>query len=148
MPRIYMRNDRIALKKTFDAWKNGQSIRMAAGSSSAATMTLMDAIRCSRITNGEIIETSFKNRMVLTQEMKKLLADCLRNISKMFYGLTPTQTKSFAFQYAKANNVKYPSTWDKNEQAGRDWFTGFMERNNDLSLRIPEQTSFCKNDSF
>lgn len=55
-----------------------------------------------------------------------------------------------AYQLANKLNVKYPSSWDANEKAGRKWYYLFMKRHQSLTLRTPEQTSihrvkaFCK----
>ena len=46
-----------------------------------------------------------------------------------------------AFIYGKANAIKMPMQWHTHESAGADWFTGFLKRNKNLSIRNPERTS-------
>lgn len=71
-----------------------------------------------------------------------------------YYGLTITDVRELAFQYAlKLKNLKQlkeiPSNW-KTGIAGWKWYYNFMKRHRELALRTPEQTSlnrvkaFCK----
>ncbi|KAJ8931401.1 hypothetical protein NQ314_015688 [Rhamnusium bicolor] len=66
----------------------------------------------------------------------------------MNYGLTTQETKKFAYEYAKALNIKFPKEWNKREAAGNDWLAGFIERNSDLSVRQPEATSLSRSTAF
>ena len=50
-------------------------------------------------------------------------------------------TRVLAYQYAVANHISVPLSWNLNESASRDWFTGFLKRNSSLSIRKPEATS-------
>ncbi|KAK2710067.1 hypothetical protein QYM36_013666 [Artemia franciscana] len=68
--------------------------------------------------------------------------------SRMNYGLTKKRTKKLAWEFAKANTLKYPKSWDDNEAAGEDWYKGFMERHTRISLRRPESTSLHRNLGF
>ena len=77
-----------------------------------------------------------------TQESE--LGNYLTDMSKMYYGLTVQQLRKLAYQYAKINKIQYPSIWDTTQQAGRDWYRGFLERNRSLSLRTPEATSMSR----
>ena len=63
----------------------------------------------------------------------------------MHYGLSKPQLKKLAFEYAKANAKKYPTSWDKNSKAGEQWYSDFMKRKNKfLSLRKPQATSLAR----
>ncbi|KAF2882062.1 hypothetical protein ILUMI_24110 [Ignelater luminosus] len=49
-----------------------------------------------------------------------------------------------AFQYAKANNVKYPAKWDENESAGRQCYRTFrLTYRNRISLKKPRGRMAC-----
>lgn len=67
--------------------------------------------------------------------------------ARLQYGLTKTNTRKLAYQFAVSNgkNVK---EWDKSEEAGKEWMRGFFSRNNTLSLRKPEPTSMSQATSF
>lgn len=65
----------------------------------------------------------------------------------MCYGLTTTQVKELAYQFAAANNVA-PEIWIERQKATKDWFRGFMKRNQSLSVRKPENTSLSRATSF
>lgn len=60
---------------------------------------------------------------------------------KLNHGLTPSDTRKLAYSFAKSNNIKMPSRWEVNEEAGKDWFSSFLRRNSRLSIRKPETTS-------
>lgn len=53
-----------------------------------------------------------------------------------------------AFQLAKRYHKKYPSFWETNEETGKEWALGFLERNASLSLRRPEPTSLSRSTAF
>lgn len=65
----------------------------------------------------------------------------------MCYGLTTIQVRELAYQFAKANHIVRTS-WNQKEMATKDWLRGFMQRNNTLSLRKPENTSLSRATSF
>ncbi|KAJ8960684.1 hypothetical protein NQ314_006042 [Rhamnusium bicolor] len=54
----------------------------------------------------------------------------------------------FQYELAKINNLKYPSSWDKNRQAGVDWLSGHMKRYPKLAIRKPEGISLGRATSF
>lgn len=70
--------------------------------------------------------------------------------SDVYYGLSISELKALAFQFAKSIQCSYPESWNKNHEASKDWYYSFMRRNPQLSLRTPEQISqnrakaFCK----
>lgn len=79
---------------------------------------------------------------------EQLLVSYLKTTSKMCHGLTTTQTRDLAYQFALANNISIPPEWNKNSKAGIHWLHGFMKRNKDLSLRQPGNTSLSRASSF
>lgn len=88
------------------------------------------------------------NRKTFTEDQEKLLVSYLRTTSKMCHGLTTTQTRNLAYQFAVANKVDTPAEWNKNNKAGIHWLHGFMNRHKELSLRQPESTSLSRASSF
>nr|XP_023012611.1 uncharacterized protein LOC111502700 [Leptinotarsa decemlineata] len=90
----------------------------------------------------------FKVRQVFSSSQERELDKFLEDMSKMYYGLTVEQLRQLAYSYASRNQLKYPESWDKNHQAGRDWYRGFIARNGSLSLRTPEATSLARSTAF
>ena len=83
----------------------------------------------------------FHNRQVFTQKQESDLADYLIVAQKLNHGLTPRDTRKFAYRFAKANQIEVPLRWKVKEEAGPDWFSLFIKRNSILSIRKPERTS-------
>ena len=62
-------------------------------------------------------------------------------------GLRYKDCCKLAYQLAVANDIPRPPSWDRNEQAGKDWMLAFMKRH-PLSLRKPESFNYARNISF
>lgn len=77
-----------------------------------------------------------------------MLKDYIIKSSKLNYGLSRKGVCKLAYEFAAANNNKFPPTWDINRRAGIDWFRGFMDRHLTLSLREPQATSLSRAISF
>lgn len=84
---------------------------------------------------------SHHNRQVFTPKQECDLVDYLIVAQKLNHGLTPVDTRKLAYNYAKANQIKMPPSWYVKEEAGPDWFSLFIKRNQSLSIRKPERTS-------
>lgn len=65
-----------------------------------------------------------------------------------YYGLSITELRQLAFQFAKKLKVSYPAAWNEEMRAGRTWYYMFMKRHRELTLRMPEQTSINRVRSF
>lgn len=64
------------------------------------------------------------------------------SLADTFYCLSVMQCRELAYTYGKANHVKLPSSQDKEQRAGKDWFIGFKGRHS-LLVRSPEATSLA-----
>lgn len=79
-----------------------------------------------------IIELCFQ---VFSLDQESVLVDYILKCANHYYGLSITELRELAYQFAKKLNLEYPQ---------------FMARHRELSLRTPEQTSlnrvkaFCK----
>nr|XP_047127647.1 uncharacterized protein LOC124808542 [Hydra vulgaris] len=82
------------------------------------------------------------------EKVEKELVTYLLRAADIYFGLTPTKVKRLAFQLAIKNNIKVPNSWVVKEQAGKDWFTGFIKRHSNISIRQPEATSLSRATSF
>ena len=72
--------------------------------------------------------------------MESDLAQHMKTLSDMFYGLTIEKCKEVAAEFATRNKLKVPSSWDEKKKAGKSCWLGFKSRHN-LSVRSPEPTS-------
>ncbi|XP_043234050.1 MFS-type transporter clz9-like [Amphibalanus amphitrite] len=84
-------------------------------------------------------------KQVFTPAQEIRLKEHILKMEKMFFGLTPKDVRSLAFQYAEIN--KFPHGL-KNGIAGMDWLQGFLSRHKDLALRTPEATSAARAKGF
>lgn len=82
-------------------------------------------------------------------EKEKALVEYILNTSDIYYGLSISELKSLANEYAKNIHISYPSSWNENRKASADWYCAFMRvRYPSLSLRMPEQVSANRAKSF
>ncbi|XP_046685938.1 uncharacterized protein LOC124371633 [Homalodisca vitripennis] len=89
-----------------------------------------------------------KPRLIFSAEQEKQLSDYAVQAAKIFYGISPKEMRNIAFEFAIANKVPVPENWVANRQASNDWFTKFMQRNENVSIRVPEATSLSRSTSF
>lgn len=80
-------------------------------------------------------------------EEKDLIVYILKCVNH-YYGLSIDELKQLAYQLAKKLRLTYPSAWDANSKARKDWYLIFMKRHSELTLRTPEQTSMNRVKSF
>lgn len=156
MPRKYRRvTDRSfpaenMKNATEDVLLGRLSVRQSAIQHNVRKSTLAVYVKKSRESGIENVKFSpqYVTTQVFSDELESAMANYLRNCSNMYHGLTPKSTRRLAYEFAKKNKVKTPPAWEKNHQAGRDWFTGFLSRQPNLSLRTPEATSLARISSF
>ena len=89
-----------------------------------------------------------KNMQVFNAEQEPKLADYLKRAAEIYFGLNPNELQILTYQCAKRFDIPVPSSWTENEKAGADGFTGFLKRTTNLSIRVPEATSFGRATSF
>lgn len=88
------------------------------------------------------------NRQVLPVTLEKELVEYLLTASDIYFGLTPIEVRKLAYEISVANNLLVPQTWRIHKKAGSDWFTSFLKRHSNLSIRTPEATSLARATSF
>ncbi|KAK9680350.1 Phospholipase A2-like domain [Popillia japonica] len=92
--------------------------------------------------------SKFTSVQVFSLEEESLLNDYIINCRKLHYGLTTVQIRKLAYEYAKTLKLKYPAKWDENQMVGLEWMRKYRERNSNLSLRKPENTSAAQSFAF
>ena len=93
-------------------------------------------------------ETIVECTRVFSDEQEQALVAYLLHAADIYYGLTPTEVRRFAYLCAVTYKLKFPTTWTVNEMAGKDWFSGFRKRHNELSIRKPQATSLARATAF
>ena len=88
------------------------------------------------------------NRQIFTSAQERILVDYVKTASAIYFGLSPVMLRKLAFDCAVVNGIKVPESWSTKKIAGVDWLSGFLKRNNDLSVRTPEATSLARATSF
>lgn len=128
------------------------SIRIAAEKYNVKAPTLQHRVEKKRAeANGEEKKdffSKYSSQQVFTAAQEKHLNEYIIKCSKMHYGLTLLQVRQLAYEYAKKLECHYPSSWDIKKCAGVDWAFGFRNRNKNISLRKPENTSVARSFSF
>lgn len=92
--------------------------------------------------------SKFTSNQVFSTDEEVLLEKYIIKSSKRHYGLTIEQTRKMAYEFAKANQLRYPSSWDHNKMAGKEWLDSYRRRKPNLSLRKPENTSAARSFGF
>lgn len=149
MPRVYKRRTlprfqpqdvRHALKLIRD----GLSVQGAAEATGISWRTLMRYKKSKTVPD---IPGYVTANTVFTPSEEVQLREYLETSSSMFYGLSTTETRQLAFQFAARLGKKMPKNWIETSMAGIDWLRSFLRRNR-LSIRTPEATSINRAQGF
>ncbi|KAJ8346659.1 hypothetical protein SKAU_G00280600 [Synaphobranchus kaupii] len=89
-----------------------------------------------------------RHRQVFNAGQEEKLRQYLKAASAMYYGLSPREVRQLAFELAKKNKLRYAESWNCHGMAGKDWFSSFLKRNPQLSIRKPQATSLSRATSF
>ncbi|KAJ8966394.1 hypothetical protein NQ314_003542 [Rhamnusium bicolor] len=87
-------------------------------------------------------------RQVFSVQEEIQLEEYLKVSSNINYGLTFCSCRTLAFKFANELKKKYPSSWDTNRMAGKEWMRLFMRRHPELAYRKPENTSLAGATAF
>lgn len=83
----------------------------------------------------------------LPDDIENDLVSHIMTMESRFYGLTRSSLLKLAYQIAMQNNVKTRFSNEK-QAAGKEWLRGFLNRHNEVALRIPEATSLARAAGF
>ena len=98
--------------------------------------------------NDVVFEPRYNCRKVFSDAEETMLKNYFIKASKIHYGLSAKSARELAYQFAIKLNKSFPSNWENNKSAGKDWLSGFLKRFLELSLRKPEATSLARATSF
>lgn len=85
--------------------------------------------------------------MTFTQEQETEMVEYIKMLEVRMFGLTTTDLRRIAFEYAEANNVEHRFN-KESKRAGWDWLKGFRQRHQNIALRQPEATSAARAQAF
>lgn len=149
MPRSYQRKTTIggwsekSLKAAVDlVLKKKLSMRKAADSFDIPFSTLQK-----RIKTKNFGPPSLGCTPIFTKEQEYDMAEHIKSLAKLFYGLTPLQLRQAAYDYAERNNIQHNFNKEL-KLAGIDWFYNFIRRNPSVTIRKPEATSISRITAF
>ncbi|XP_029340979.1 uncharacterized protein LOC115033108 [Acyrthosiphon pisum] len=75
------------------------------------------------------------------------MAEPIKDLAKLFYGITALHLRSAAFTFAEENKLEL--NFNKNlKLAGIDWFYNFIRCNPSITIRKPEATSISRITAF
>ena len=129
-------------------WMRVESVMLSPQQEISAKLRCDDiALKCAQAGTVETVGYP-KNRCVFSTAEEASLTEYAKKAARLFYGLSTTQTRKLAYNYARTLNKDIPSSWAENERAGEDWLSGFLKRNATISLLSPEATSLSRATSF
>ncbi|KAJ4441151.1 hypothetical protein ANN_11002 [Periplaneta americana] len=102
----------------------------------------------SNVTRPSVHVGYYPNRLILPVAVEKELAEYIKVASDKYFSLSPKEVRKLRYELAMSNGLKVPAKWTETEQAGADWFSGFMKRHKDLSIRTSEATSLARASGF
>ena len=89
-----------------------------------------------------------RHPQILTDSLEDKLQEYILHSSTIYYGLTPKDVRSPAYELGVANDILIPNTWKNFKAASTEWFSRYMKRHPSLSLRTPEAPSLSRATSF
>lgn len=131
------------LAKAVEAVSAGNSLRSTARKFGIPFSTLQDRIK----KNVPITGPSLGRHSTFSAEVEKGMAENIKLLAKLFYGLSPLQVRNAAFIYAEKHNIKHNFNRER-KLAGKDWLYGFFKRNPSITIRQPEATSMNRVTAF
>lgn len=130
------------LQDALNAIENGTSINAASKLYKIPFSTLQE-----RKKKGLAAKPSLGRNSIFTEEQEIALANRIKLMSDIFYGLSALEVRRAAFDFAEKNRI--PNKFSATERlAGRDWLAAFMKRNPTISVRKPEATSIHRVTGF
>lgn len=127
------------------------SLRDAATRYGMNFMTLQRYIKKSQSAENSntIVKVGYTlHRKVFSDDQENELATYAAHSAKLYYGLTTSDLRKLAYEYAVANNIAIKEGWKTNSMASKDWLFGFLKRHSNLSIRKPEATSLARATAF
>ena len=72
-----------------------------------------------------VFEPRYNCRKVFSDAEETMLKDYFIKVSKIIHGLSAKSARKLAYQFAIKVSKFFPSNWEKNKSAGKDWLSSF-----------------------
>jgi len=96
-----------------------------------------------RIKKGKTQILNLGRKPVFCIDLENDMAEHIKDLAKLFYGITPLQLRSAAFAFAEENKLEHNFN-NSLKLAGIDWFYNFIRCNPSIIIRNPEATSISR----
>ena len=84
---------------------------------------------------------------IFLYKVEEDLANHIKSVSNMFYGLSTNKCRRLAFEFTIQNHTTIPENLEKKRIAGIDWFLSFKFKYG-LSVQKPEATALARATAF
>lgn len=127
---------------------NGYSIRKAAKEVNLPYPTLRRYVHKYKNNPNCRLTPNYEVNMVFSKEQEGILKSYLVDCASKFYGVSSKECRRIAYQMAKINNIKMPTSWEASKMAGKEWLHSFKKRNPEITIKKPEPCSLARVTSF
>ncbi|XP_041982716.1 uncharacterized protein LOC121735820 [Aricia agestis] len=137
-------------EQAYEEVSKGRSIRAAARMFDLCHVSLTRyKQKKENASEGQIVTMGYNPASkIFTKDQEDLICDYLIRTADIYFGLSPKEVRRLAFDLAKHFHLSRPKSWDYKELASEDWFSGFMKRHPELSIRCAQATSLSRATSF
>lgn len=130
------------LQSAKTAIEGGLSKRKAAKQYNIPFTTLRDRLKNENMSNPRL-----GRKPVFTQQQETEIAEQVKLLGSLYYGLNVADLRKLVYKYAELNNIKN-NFEQSSKTAGLDWVHAFMTRNPSVSIRKAEATSLNRISAF
>ena len=117
------------LKRSAGALRQNGKLRQSAREFNVSKTTLKRFVVPMSIDEDTAKKSGYKRmgdrHRIFSTKMEEDLANHIKSLSNMFYGLSTNKCRRLAFEYAMQNNITIPENWGKKRIAGIDRFLSF-----------------------
>ncbi|XP_024884678.1 uncharacterized protein LOC112462849 [Temnothorax curvispinosus] len=87
-------------------------------------------------------------RPVISDNHERVLINYILHSSDIYFGLSAKEVRKLAYEYGKRLDLSIPPSWNERKIAGENWFSDFLKRHPNLSIRKPQATSLARATAF
>jgi len=96
-------------------------------------------------TETDEFKAAYVRETIIGYKNEDLLVERIIRLQRVGFGLTANDIRRMAFEFAVQNNLPNANLFNADKKiAGWDWYSGFMERHPQISLRKSQAISFAR----